>query len=75
MCGGAKLRREDFCGVTVCRAVDNRGISVERGSKRYHAATHAFAPKLKKNWSSAKHTMNGTVPNVWNFPARIPTAW
>ena len=32
-----------------------------------------FAPKLKKNWRSAKQTMNGTVDNVSNLPARMAT--
>ncbi len=32
-----------------------------------------LAPKLKKNWRNAKHTMNAGVLSVVNFPARIPT--
>jgi len=33
-----------------------------------------LAPKLKKNWSSAKQTMNAGLLRVWNLPARIATA-
>ena len=33
-----------------------------------------MAPKLKKNWSSAKFTMNATSLSVWNIPASTPTA-
>ena len=35
--------------------------------------THVFAPKLKKNCSKAKQTMNDAAPRSWNLPARILT--
>jgi hypothetical protein len=43
----------------------------EEGEGRTYVVV--FAPKLKKNCSSAKHTMNAGLLRSWNLPARMPT--
>ena len=32
-----------------------------------------MAPKLKKNWRKAKHTMNAGLLSEWKLPAMTPT--
>lgn len=64
--------RKGFGGINVGRSSIGRPISL-RATPRGVPATHAFAPKLKKNWSKAKQIMKAGLLRVWNFPARMAT--
>ena len=68
VCGRAEACREDLRGVAVCRptvAATRLGLAhgADGGEQRARErkGTYVLAPKLKKNWRKAKHTMNAGV--------------
>ena len=71
VCGRAEARGEDLRGVAVCRptvAATRLGLAhgAHGGEQRVRGReeTYVLAPKLKKNWRKAKHTMNAGVLNL-----------